>query len=125
MTLELQLPRSRDCGARARRWLEQELGHRLDARVLEDLKLVVSELVDNAFLHGRGRIRLRVTPRRDRVRVEVVDEGRGAAIKIRRDGPDIGGWGLKLVDRLTTRWGAYEGTTHVWAELSTAPGAGP
>jgi hypothetical protein len=25
--------------------------------------------------------------------------------------------GLKLVDRLTSRWAVYEGSTHVWFEL--------
>lgn len=54
-----------------------------------------------------------------RVRVEVVDEGQGAAIKIREDGPELGGWGLRLVDLLTVSWGAYEGTTHVWADIET------
>jgi anti-sigma regulatory factor (Ser/Thr protein kinase) len=117
-TAETRLPRTRDCAAIARRLVEEHLaadaaGHRLD-----DLKLVVTELVDNAYLHGRGEIGLVLRTNGHFVRVEVVDEGRGAAIKIReRAADEAGGFGLKLVDELSSAWGAYEGTTHVWAEV--------
>lgn len=124
MTRELQLPRTSECGALARRWLERELGASIDATALADAKLVLTELVDNAFLHGEGGIRVRLDTGRDRLRLEVTDHGSGAAIQIREHADQIGGWGLRVVDRLSMRWGAFEGTTHVWAELP-APGAGP
>jgi serine/threonine-protein kinase RsbW len=81
--------------------------------------LVVSELVTNAFLHGRGNIELRLRVQRpQRLVVEVVDEGRDAALEVREHDPQAdGGWGLQIVDELALRWGAFEGTTHVWAEL--------
>ena len=114
---EVELPRDRSCGSRARRWLEQQLPGGIGETTLDDLKLVTTELVENALIHGRGRIVLRLEARRDAVRVEVTDEGKDAAIAIRTRGVEIGGWGLVLVDRLAKRWGAFEGTTHVWAEL--------
>jgi hypothetical protein len=46
-----------------------------------------------------------------------MDDGEGAAVQIREEGPELGGWGLKLVDKLALTWGAFEGTTHVWADL--------
>jgi anti-sigma regulatory factor (Ser/Thr protein kinase) len=81
----------------------------------------VSELVNNAVVHGEGRIRLDAELRGEILRVEVVDEGEGTPPAIREQGvADGGGWGLRLVDTLALRWGVYEGSTHVWAELPTA-----
>lgn len=120
--VEIELPRDHSCASRARRWLEQKVPQGLDRRTLDDLKLVATELVENALMHGRGRIVLRLEAQRDMMRIEVTDEGKNAAIRIRAHGLEIGGWGLVLVDRLANSWGAFEGTTHVWAELPVAPG---
>jgi hypothetical protein len=67
-------------------------------------------------MHGTGAI---TTIRGDTARIEVVDEGKGGAptVRERRD-DEGGGWGLQIVDDLSVSWGAYEGTTHVWAELA-------
>jgi anti-sigma regulatory factor (Ser/Thr protein kinase) len=117
--VDARLPRTRDRAAIARRLIEEHVGPRAGGESLDDLKLVVTELVDNAYLHGRGEIHFRLRSRGDRVRVEVIDEGHGAAVRITERGLDeVGGFGLKLVDQVSTAWGAYEGTTHVWAELS-------
>jgi anti-sigma regulatory factor (Ser/Thr protein kinase) len=116
-TFEAELQHQRVCGAVARRLVEERYGDQLDGGTLDDLKLVVSELVYNAYLHGEGRIRLRLQARHEHVRVEVMDEGRNASIKIRRIGARGGGSGLRLIDHLCSRWGAFEGGTHVWAEL--------
>jgi two-component sensor histidine kinase len=87
---------------------------------LDDLKLVISELASNAHLHGIGMVRLRLHGDEERVRVAGMDEGQGATIKIGRAGAR-GGNGLRLVDHLCAQWGAYEGSTHVWAELPIDP----
>jgi serine/threonine-protein kinase RsbW len=101
--------------------VEEHVPGGLPTERLDDLKLVVSELVDNAYLHGRGEIGMTIQSRLDRIRVEVVDDGEGAAVKIREHAPEgMGGFGLKLVDQLCAAWGAQEGTTHVWAELPTS-----
>ena len=118
---EIQLPRDRTCAVRARRWLEANAPAHVAGDALDDAKLVATELVENALVHGEGEIRLRLDVLGDRLRIEVTDEGKHAAIKIREQGPQLGGWGLVLVDRLAAAWGAYEGTTHVWAELLSAP----
>jgi anti-sigma regulatory factor (Ser/Thr protein kinase) len=119
-SLEAELPRQRSCGALARRLIEQQYGKTLDRSTLADLNLVASELVNNAFVHGEGRIRLRLEQTDERLRIEVMDEGENAAIKIRRLGVREGGHGLRLVDHLCAAWGAFEGSTHVWADLIVA-----
>jgi anti-sigma regulatory factor (Ser/Thr protein kinase) len=119
--MRARLPRNPTCGGRARRLVEQHVAGQIDAEMMDDLRLVVSELVDNAYLHGRGVIQLTVELGDDRVRVEVTDQGEGAAIKIRERGADeLSGYGLRLVDQVADAWGAYEGTTHVWADVRKA-----
>lgn len=122
--LETQLPRGRACGSIARRFLDDNLAGHVSCRLLDDLKLVASEMVDNAFVHGQGEIRLTVQPRGDRIRLEVIDEGEGAAVRIREHGRGLGGHGLRIIEQLSHAWGAYEGTTHVWAELTVSDGDG-
>jgi anti-sigma regulatory factor (Ser/Thr protein kinase) len=84
------------------------------------LKLIVSELVDNAYMHGRGQIRLRLQRQPQCVRIDVMDEGENAAVKIRKLGVRGGGHGLRLVDHLCAAWGSFAGSTHVWCELDLA-----
>jgi anti-sigma regulatory factor (Ser/Thr protein kinase) len=115
--IEAPLPRMPDAGARARRLLAARFGPRLTAPALDTAKLVVSELVNNAYQHGRGAIVLKAWLDADRLRVEVVDEGEGQAVQIRERADERGGRGLRIVERLALAWGVFEGTTHVWAEL--------
>ena len=80
----------------------------------------MTELVSNAVVHGEGRVTLRARCVADGVRVEVVDEGEGQAARIRALAPPSGstsGRGLRIVEASSRRWGAHEGTTHVWAEV--------
>lgn len=112
------LSRTPECGSLARRLLEQELEPDVPDRVLDDARTVVSELVNNAYIHGRGEIQLRVSRSHERLRVEVVDQGTGAAVDVRQAGAHGGGQGLRIVQALSLDWGAFEGTTHVWAELA-------
>jgi anti-sigma regulatory factor (Ser/Thr protein kinase) len=76
---EVPLPRERSCSAIARRLVERHFALELDPDVVDDLKLVTTELVDNAYLHGTGEIRLRLQLRGGRVRVEVLHDGEGRA----------------------------------------------
>lgn len=116
-TIKIALPRERTCAALARRHIEACFEGRFNAEAMSDLKLITSELVDNAYLHGEGQIMLSVELSATAVRVEVVDEGEGAAIEVRAAGAAGGGYGLQLVEKMCRAWGAFEGTTHVWAEL--------
>jgi anti-sigma regulatory factor (Ser/Thr protein kinase) len=117
----LDLPRSPRAPGQARDALTSL--NALDAELLGDAKLLVSELVTNSVKYGGdGPVRLIVRYEDSgRLRIEVVDRG-GGFVPIARDRPatDVGGWGLHLVQELTDRWGVYEGSTHVWFELSSA-----
>ena len=93
----------------------------MDPTLLADAKLLVSELVTNGVKYGGdGPVRLVVRCEDSgRLRVEVVDRGRGFR-PVARDRPrtDVGGWGLHLVEALSDGWGVYERSTHVWFEMS-------
>lgn len=114
------LPRSPEAGAVARGLISRHFAPLLRGESLLHAKLVASELVNNAYQHGRGQIRLEVRRRGDRLRIEVVDEGRGASVRITDRPSLLGGRGLRLVDTLTLSWGVNRGTTHVWADLPLA-----
>jgi anti-sigma regulatory factor (Ser/Thr protein kinase) len=90
----------------------------LDVGELGRAKLLVTELVNNAVLHGRGAILFKADLDEDRLHVEVIDEGSGFEREVREhDGEAPGGRGLKLVESEASRWGLHEGTTHVWFEI--------
>ncbi len=116
---ELELAPDASAPKAARDWIERRLGPDVDDAKLATAKLLVSELVSNAVLHGQGRITLRAALGHGRLLAEVIDEGHGFSWIGRK--PDLGlagGWGLPMVDRESDGWGIYEGTTHVWFELS-------
>jgi anti-sigma regulatory factor (Ser/Thr protein kinase) len=118
----LQLASEPASAAAARGFVRSHLRrHGMSDDAVEAALLVSSELVTNAYLHGEGEIELRLSVDDDRVRIEVNDKGRGQAPAVREQKPDDhGGWGLRIVDQLSRRWGVSEGTTHVWAELAVS-----
>ena len=116
--VEVELPRDPSAGARARRLVEEICGGTLEVAELGRAKLLVSELVNNAVLHGAGTIKLKADLDEDRLHIEVIDEGEGFEREVREhDGEHLGGRGLRLVDTESSRWGLHEGTTHVWFEI--------
>ena len=128
--VDVALPRDPSAAADARRELHRTLDGTLHQDVLDALTLVVSELVTNAVMHGKGAIRFRLQLDAGDLRGEVIDDGGGFEHELRAAGPHATtGRGLLIVDRLTTRWGVHEGTTHVWFEMLTGSrgqqGAGP
>jgi anti-sigma regulatory factor (Ser/Thr protein kinase) len=99
-----------------------DLQELVDHPVYDDLLLLVSELVTNGVRHTRqgpaGWVKLSVRWTRHEVRVEVTDPGPGFG-EVRE--PTIyqeSGWGLFLVEQVSSRWGVdrSRGTT-VWFEL--------
>jgi signal transduction histidine kinase len=104
-----------------------EISDELDPAVMEDARLLVTELVTNSVRHGKGdQVQLIPdVPERDCLRCEVIDDGHGfLPIGRAADSTDEGGWGLYLVEKLAETWGVREGSTHVWFELGAPePGA--
>ena len=83
------------------------------------LRLLVTELVANSVRHARGTpIEMTVAVHDDFVRVEVSDGGEGFDPPRQDPNPlKASGWGLFLVRRIATRWGAEAATGTVWFEL--------
>jgi anti-sigma regulatory factor (Ser/Thr protein kinase) len=100
----------------------------LDESVLEDLRLIVSELVTNSIRHAGLRtsdpIDLEVSVDESTIRLELRDSGRGFAPPATPSNPfRESGWGLFLVSQLTDRWGVSDegGVTTVWIEIHRKP----
>jgi anti-sigma regulatory factor (Ser/Thr protein kinase) len=88
----------------------------------EPALLVVTELLSNAVDHGRGPVRVEVTPVNGSVRVEVQD---GSPEPPRLQPPDPSrqrGRGVQMVDAVSERWGwtARGDGKVVWADVRTA-----
>jgi anti-sigma regulatory factor (Ser/Thr protein kinase) len=115
---EVELPRDRGAARVARQLLAERFGTSLTAEELDTVRLLVSELINNAVLHGQGQITMKAEADGRQVRVDVIDDGTGFERHVRNTGFDaLGGHGLQIVEAESSRWGISEGTTHVWFEL--------
>jgi anti-sigma regulatory factor (Ser/Thr protein kinase) len=121
--LSVEIPRNAQAPFLARRALGS-LDGQIDPDVLPDVRLLVSELVSNSVKYGGdGPVRLEIKTQGDRLRAEIIDQGVGFTPVERSDDLEkVGGWGLHLVEQLTTEWGTYEGSTHVWFEIDLRDG---
>jgi serine/threonine-protein kinase RsbW len=112
----------------ARMVVERVLGERVPALVLERAKLVMSELVSNSVQHSGATVAEGVV-----VRVRVVTGGFcfevedcGSDGGVARHAAEVGaegGFGLRIVDTLSERWGIERrahGGTRAWAQMSDA-----
>ena len=92
--------------------------------VQDDVVLLVSELVSNSVMHVEAtpndNIGLLVAQEQDVLHVEVSD--RSSRIAHRRPA-GAGGYGLNLVDRLASRWGAElrSGRNVTWFDVRVPP----
>ncbi len=99
------------------------LDGRVDADLLGDVRLLVSELVTNSVRHSniqaRDIVRMEVEVSETALRIEVSDAGDGFVPQPRDlDRSRPGGWGLYLVDQIADRWGVGRGNhTRVWFEV--------
>ena len=126
-TIALTLPPVAASATTARSEVTRRLAQRVTGGALEDVRLLLTELITNALRHSGAEpgdeIGVTADVTDGTVRIEVHDPGRDGAPEVRAPGARGGGYGLFLVDRLTSQWGVerQDGTT-VWAELSAGPG---
>lgn len=104
-----------------RRSVRQALSH-LDTDCVEDAELLVTELVSNAYDHGRPPISLRLCQLpNSSLHIDVEDGDRTHLPQLRASWPDgERGRGLVLVDQLSRGWG-FNVTARskvVWAEMN-------
>ena len=102
-----------------------DLDDKLDSELVDDVRLLVSELVTNSVRHtGSAKIDLEVWRSEDVLHVDVCDHGDGFDVSSPPQPGDASGWGLFMVDRLADRWGIKtNGGTRVWFEM-LRPGPG-
>lgn len=108
----------------AREYVRDRLAKVLPPRTLAEAQLLTTEVVTNAVLHAGLNaddvIRLTIDVQLETVCFSVVDPGEGFDIAsvLPKTPTDEGGWGLFLVDKLSSRWG--NGTSHphrFWFEI--------
>ena len=103
-TLTVELPPVPESARRARRAL---MTGGLDPDLDHTVSLLATELVTNSIRHAG-------VP--GDIRIEVIDGGPGFDPEIRHD---VNGFGLRLVDKLASRWGVERepDCTRVWFEV--------
>ncbi len=119
--LRLEVPCTHDAPCVVREALDQVSGIE---SIRDDARLVATELVTNAVLHSgcaeHDLIEVCAELAADRLIISVDDPGiRGdtAAVRFEED-PSRGGFGLRLVEQISRRWGSEHPNGHrVWAEL--------
>ena len=104
----------------ARRFVDEVLSRWRCEAVLDDVKLLVSELVTNAVVHAGSEVAVAVRLLPDAVRIEVVD--RSSATTLRPSVPAESaesGRGLLLVETMASAWGVepMDGGKAVWFEV--------
>lgn len=97
-------------------------GHDLD-ELVEDLRLVVSELATNALLHGQTGFLVVLVGFAGSVRLEVHDGSQSIPVEVAARTLDVGGRGIAIVNSLSRDWGVttqQSGGKAVWAEFDQA-----
>ena len=126
VTFEISLEPAPAAATTGRTEVTERLAASLGSSMLEDVRLLVTELITNALRHGKlipgDRVSVKASVDEGVVRIEVTDPGRDGEVEPREPGARGGGYGLYMVDQLSQRWGveSNEGTT-VWCELSPDP----
>ena len=134
--MDANLPKRESClfppsavaPAQARRFVSDALAGWGVAEAFGDVPLITSELVTNAVRHAESSVNVTIDLEAERVRVEVQDLSEEIPVKADIDAAREGGWGLHIVERLSTRWGLEPraGGKTVWCEfVSQLPPSGP
>ncbi len=119
VSFTLSLPRAPAATGDARHVIRRRLAEQLSEDALDEVLLVVTELVANALLHGRGDITLQLTLDGHRVSGLVGDQGLGFSAAARDPGTRrVGGYGLEIVERISESWGLQRGSSNVWFEIA-------
>lgn len=104
----------------ARRFVDQVLSRWHCDAVLDDVKLLVSELVTNAVIHAHSEVEVAVRLLTDSIRIEVVDRGTTSTLLPTEPPQDAeSGRGLLLVESMASAWGVepLENGKSVWFEV--------
>ncbi len=114
-------PPDRAAPSFARRVVSDFIAGEAGSQLASDAELLTSEIVSNSVRHAglvaSDLIGMLVDLTDEHMRVTVSDDGPGFAIERPRPW-DVGGWGLVLVERISSRWGIVRNSPIiVWFEL--------
>ena len=106
--------------ALARRFVCSVLASWAIGDAYSDAPLVASELVTNAVRHAAGDVAVSIARVDGTVRLAVSDGSETLPIVRDLEEARDGGWGLNIVDRLSSSWGleTYPRGKTVWCELA-------
>ncbi|MCI3276470.1 ATP-binding protein [Streptomyces cylindrosporus] len=98
----------------------------LDDETADAIRLVASELISNAVVHGEGPVTVALYHRPGRLVIDVLDANPAAPQTSCAQAQDESGRGLALVELLASRcaWEPVGQGKHVWAEIAL-PKAAP
>lgn len=101
----LPLPPSDQSPRQGRRFVTEVLRTSGVDRYAETARLLVSELITNAVLHGRSELEVLISVDESEVRVDVRDLSSRRPAVSDQDEDALNGRGLAIVSRLASRWG--------------------
>ena len=117
-------PSEAESASRARSFVSQQLTEHDLSYLVEDIRLVASELATNAMLHARTPFTISLEQLARVVLLTVQDGSRSAPERVDAKVMDTQGRGLFLVDHTSHDWGVTEGpggSKSVWASFVTQP----
>ena len=125
MDIRRDLPITFEAAKLARETLDGWLSDLVGDETASDVRLAASELVENAVRHAgletADVIRLSGVATEDIVRIEVEQPSPADDVKVIASGergPLEGGFGLRIVDQVATKWGVRpEAPGAVWFEV--------
>lgn len=96
--------------------------------LVEDIRLVASELATNAMVHARTPFTVTLSASGGTVLLAVRDDSTSVPVKAVPQAMDMSGRGLLLVEQLSREWGTNtdgDGSKSVWASFATRTGPAP
>ncbi|MGH3334110.1 MAG: ATP-binding protein [Nocardioidaceae bacterium] len=118
---ETELPAEAVSASRARDFVAYHLVEHQLFHLVEDVRLVVSELATNAMVHAQTPFTVTLEQDEQAVLLTVHDGSPTPPVPLQPDLLDAGGRGLSIVDLVSRGWGVVEGlhgAKSVWASFA-------
>lgn len=117
---ETSLPAAPMSASKAREFVRQHLVAHGLANLVEDVRLVASELATNALVHAGTPFVVSLSEMEGVLLLTVRDGSASPPVRTTGQGMTVGGRGLQVVQMLSQEWGAVtdgSGSKSVWASF--------